>query len=186
MLKLFTVRSQLPDPEGALTYRTIQFSKSSGCCHPKTPLESRIPFRGQKSRAPNLLPLLGISGFEFLKRGQTTKAAADCQHGYFFVVQPFLSLSEGTPLEYQHRLNPQEFSSKKIVPISRGIQQGFPPPRTDRSGTKSVSLAFFETDQLRQQLAAITSNKNSTPAHPDCCCGREWRKTDVCMSRFRR
>jgi len=34
--------------------------------------------------------------------------------GFIFVVQSIPSHSEGTPLEYQHRLNPQEFSLKKI------------------------------------------------------------------------
>ena len=48
--------SQLPMLEGALTYRTIQFSKSTG----ETP-EIKSHTGGQKTREPNLNLKLGLS-----------------------------------------------------------------------------------------------------------------------------
>ena len=53
----------MPKPEGALTYRTIQFSKSGGWFPIQNCLEPRFlpSFRGQKTRAPIFSSFLGCS-----------------------------------------------------------------------------------------------------------------------------
>src|SRR6266404_3759418 len=89
-----------------------------------------------------------------------------------FVVQSFLRIRRNTA-RISTSVESARVFLKKMFPISRGIQQGFPPPRTDRSGTKVFPSLFLRRINCRQRLAAITANRNSTLAHHDCCCGRE-------------
>ena len=157
----------------------FNFQRAADVAIPKTPLESRIPFRGQKSRAPNLLPLLGISGSSFETR-LNYRSRRRLSTLVILLRSLFLRIRKNTA-RISTSVELARVFLKKILLISCGIQQGFPP-----------ATAWLASEQerftrvLRQQLVAITSNKNLTPAHHDCCCGREWRKTGVCKSPFPR